>query len=89
MSLRGSAPVVLLFSFDFENFSFCDLWIICVCAFLQIITCFFIIFVLFSIWDLFRDVLCLFVAMFSFSVNLFRSSDVFYVLMSLLMLCVL
>ena len=44
---------------------------------------------LLSIWEFVCDVLRLFVAMFCFSVYLFRSSDVFYVLLSLLILCVL
>ena len=60
-----------------------------VCAFLQIIKFLKICSICFRFGNLFCDVLRLFVAMFCFSVYLFRSSDVFYVLLSLLILCVL
>ena len=75
-------------------FRFCelffDLWdYMCVCAFLQIIKFLKICSICFRFGNLFCDVLRLFVAMFCFSVYLFRSSDVFYVLLSLLVLCVL
>ena len=90
MSLRGYAPVLLLCSFDFSNLSFLRVVdYMCVCAFLQISKFLKVCSTCFRFGNLFCDVLRLFVAMFSFSVYLFRSSDVFYVLLSLLVLCVL
>ena len=90
MSLRGYDPVLVLRSFDFANLYFCDLWIICVFVpFCKSLSFYKICSICFRFGNLFCDVLRLFVAMFCFSVYLFRSSDVFYVLLSLLILCVL
>ena len=82
-------------SFGVVFFRFCEFMFlrfvdyICVCcAFLLIIKFLINCLICFRFGNLFCDVLRLFVAMFCFSVYLFRSSDVFYVLLSLLILCV-
>ena len=89
MSLRGYAPVLVLCSFGSANFVFRFVDSMCVCAFLQFIKFLKLCSICFRFGNLICEVLRLFVAMFCGSVYLFRSIDVFYVLLSLLILCVL